>query len=87
MVLLSPTLRPNTYQSNCNRNNRPKQVDQHGQCAAALECNLQELKRVEAPSATLTIGVDTLSNLVAIVIVLRQCLRTTIPSTVRRVLS
>lgn len=76
-----------SYQSNCNRDNRPQEVDHERQRAAALEGNLQELEWVEPSPATLTIRMDALSDLMPVVVVLRQRLRTTIPSTVRGVLS
>ena len=75
-----------SYQSNCNRYDRPKEVGHHRQRAATLESEREELERVEAPPATLAIGVDALRDLMSIVVVLRQSARTTIPSTVRAIL-
>lgn len=76
-----------SYQSNCDRDDRPEAVDQERKCAATLEGNRYKLDRVETSPATLAVRVDALCDLMPIVVVLRERLPTTIPSTVGGVLS
>lgn len=75
-----------SYQSNCNRDDRPQEISHHRQRAATLESQREEFERVEAPPTTLTIGVNALRDLVPIVVVLGQSARTAIPSIARTIL-